>query len=464
MGTASISIVKKSGIWQRVQSRVSLRQLKWVAIVGPALFVFAFEYAVWALYPELLSWPGRLVMAAFILIVYLFFFGVVFSTVQEMQLRLERQNRELLALQRATADIHGELSLTTILEKVVEQARHLLDAAYGAVTVVDENGRLLEFHHGGLDEERVRAIGDPPKGRGLLGVVLHDGQRLRLSDIRQDPRSVGLPDRHPDMRSLLAVPIVCKGPFRGNLYVSEKRNVSVFTDEDEESLARFAVQAALAIDSADLHQKLRSLAIAEERARIAREMHDGMAQVLAYVNTKAQAAGEHLRRGRFDKAAHQLDELSGAAREVYTEVREGILALRTAPTPGQSMPKALLNFVNRWQEQAGIEVDASIDLSIDLPPAVELQLLRVVQEALSNVRKHSGAKSVMVHMRRKESTVEALVSDDGIGFDPAALHRTGRPRFGLAIMRERAESVGGQLMIDSEPGLGTKVQFRVSGL
>lgn len=456
--------MNESGVWQRVRSRVSLQQLKWVAIVGPALFVVAFEYAVWALYPELLSWPGRLLIAAFILIVYLFFFGAVFSAVRAMQERLERQNRELLALQRATVDIHGELSLDAILEKVVEQARMLLDASFGAVTVVDESGRLLEFHHGGLDEETVQAIGDPPKGRGLLGVALHDGQHLRVADIRQDPRSVGLPEHHPEMKSLLAVPILCKGPFKGNLYVSEKRGVSVFTSEDEESLTRFAVQAALAIDSSDLHQKLRSLAIAEERARIAREMHDGMAQVLAYVNTKAQAAGEHLRRGRFDKAAHQLDELSGAAREVYTEVREGILALRTAPSPGQSMPKALLDFVNRWQEQAGIDVQANIDVSIDLPPAVELQLLRVVQEALSNVRKHSGAKSVIVQMRRQGSTVEALVSDDGSGFDPAALHRTGRPRFGLAIMRERAESVGGQLTIDSEPGLGTSVQIQVSGL
>lgn len=400
-------------------------------------------------------------MAAFTLFVFLFFFGAVFSTVRVMQERLERQNRELLALQRATVDIHGELSLDVILQKVVDQARQLLDAQYGAVSVIDEGGRLLEFHSGGIDEETARAIGEPPVGHGLLGVTLYEGERLRLEDLRHDPRSEGAPEHHPEMRSLLAVPIHCKSPFRGNLYVSEKRSVSVFSAEDEETLARFAIQAALAIDSAHLHQQLRSLAIAEERARIAREMHDGMAQVLAYVNTKAQAAEEHLRRGRFDRAADQLKELSGAAREVYTEVREGILALRTAPGPGESMPKALLAFVHRWEEQSGVEVSARVDERIDLPPAVELQLLRVIQEALSNVRKHSGSKRVELVMQRRETSVEAMVRDEGMGFDPEALDRRGRPRFGLAIMRERAESVGGQLNIDSEPGNGTTVRIRV---
>jgi signal transduction histidine kinase len=423
--------------------------------------VAAFEYAVWELYPELLSWPGRVVMAAFTLFVFLFFFGAVFSTVRVMQDRLERQNRELLALQRATIDIHGELSLDVILQKVVDQARHLLNARYGAVTVIDDTGRLLEFHSGGIDEATERAIGEPPVGHGLLGVTLYEGQRLRLADLRRDPRSQGSPEHHPEMRSLLAVPIECKSPFRGNLYVSEKSVVSVFSVEDEETLARFAIQAALAIDSAHLHQQLRSLAIAEERARIAREMHDGMAQVLAYVNTKAQAAEEHLRRGRFDRAADQLKELSGAAREVYTEVREGILALRTTPAPGESMPKALMAFVHRWEEQSGVKVNAEVDEAIDLSPAVELQLLRVIQEALSNVRKHSGAKRVELVMQRLDTSVEAMVQDEGRGFDPEALDRRGRPRFGLAIMHERAESVGGELNIDSEPGNGTTVRIRV---
>jgi len=444
-----------------MRSRVSLAQLKWIAILGPAFFVAAFEYAVWALYPQLLSWPGRLLMAAFTLLVFLFFFGAVFSAVGAMHQRLERQNRELLALHQATVDIHGELGLEAILHQVVEQARHLLDARYGAVTVIDEADRLLEFRHSGMDEETAEAIGDPPVGHGLLGVVLLGGERLRLVDLQRDPRSCGFPEHHPEMHSLLAVPILCKSPFRGNLYVSEKRGVSVFSSEDEETLVRFAAQAALAIDSAHLHEQLRSLAVAEERARIAREMHDGMAQVLAYVNTKAQAAEEHLRRGRLDRAAHQLEELSGAAREVYTEVREGILALRTSPGPGQSMPKALMAFVERWQEQAGVKVHARIDERIDLQPAVEIQLLRVVQEALSNVRKHSGAKFVELVMKRDGTLVEALVRDDGNGFDPEATERRGRPRFGLSIMRERVESVGGQFTIDTGLGRGTTVQVRV---
>ena len=119
------------------------------------------------------------------------------------------------------------------------------------------------------------------------------------------------------MRSLLAVPIQCKGPFRGNLYLSERTDGAPFSREDEETLARFAVQAAVAIDNAHLHRRVRDLAASEERLRLAHEMHDGLAQVLAYVNTKAQAVQGFLRHGKSQEASDQLNQLAAAAREVY---------------------------------------------------------------------------------------------------------------------------------------------------
>src|SRR5205085_10753222 len=123
-------------------------------------------------------------------------------------------------------------------------------------------------------------------------------------------RSEGFPPNHPPMRSLLAVPITCKGPFVGNLYLSEKEGGEVFTPGDEESLERFAVQAAIAIDNAHLHRQVDALAIAQERIRIVHEMHDGIAQVLGYVNTKVQAATEYLRREKTDEGLAQLRALA----------------------------------------------------------------------------------------------------------------------------------------------------------
>lgn len=435
----------------------SLRQLKWLAILTPILFVGAIELAVYLVHPELLSWPGRFVIAGVVLIGLIFFYGLVFDLLGRMQARLERQNRELEALHGAAIDIYGELALDTVLEKVVSQARHLLDARYGAISVIDEQNRIEEFVTSGVSDERRRQIGDPPVGHGLLGVVLHRGQRLRIPDVASDPRSYGFPEHHPPMGSLLAVPITCKSPFRGNLYVADKTTADEFSPEDEETLVRFATEAAIAIDNADLHQRLRHLAVAEERALLAREMHDGMAQVLAYVNTKAQAVKRFLERGRTEQAAEQLDQLAAAAREVYTDVREGILALRSQPLEGRAFGEVLEEFVARWREQSGVEVELELEDDLEVPAGVELQLLRIIQEALSNVRKHSGAEEAAVTVRRDGDRIVAAVRDDGVGFDPELRRSSTGPRFGLAIMRERAEGVGGTMQLLSASGSGTVV-------
>jgi signal transduction histidine kinase len=436
----------------------SLRQLKWLAITVPILFVGTLEAVVYFMYPSLLSWPGRIVMAAVILVGLVFFYGGVFDVLGQMQSRLARQNRELEALHRAAIDIYGELALDTVLTKVVDQARQLLDARYGAVSVIDVDGAIQEFVTSGIDRHIEAQIGDPPVGRGLLGVVLHEGRHLRIEDTGKDPRRYGFPEHHPEMRSLLAVPIVCKGPFRGNLYVAEKTTQDEFSGEDEETLVRFATEASIAIDNAHLNSQLRHLAVAEERALLAREMHDGMAQVLAYVNTKAQAVRAYLRRQKVEEAGEQLDQLAAAAREVYTDVREGILALRSQPELGESFHDALSTFLDRWREQSGVTAELTMDPEIDIPSQVELQLLRIVQEALSNVRKHSGATMAYIELRRESDMIVAEVRDDGSGFDPTHRELAELPRFGLAIMRERAEGIGGSLELISSAGNGTRVR------
>jgi signal transduction histidine kinase len=289
-----------------------------------------------------------------------------------------------------------------------------------------------------------------------LGEVLKEGQRLRLRRLGGHPRSVGFPPHHPPMDSLLAVPVVGVSRYRGNLYLTEKRGAAEFTAEDEEALVRFATQAAIAIDNAHLHQQVRGLAAAEERLRIAHEMHDGLAQVLAYVNTKAQAVKEYLRSGSTAEADAQLDQLAGAAREVYTDVREAILGLRSTADPDTDLAEALRRYVESWQDQTGVQADLEVD-EVALPDGVELQLVRIVQEALANVRKHAQARRVEIRLARRGGTVRLSIADDGVGFAPAAPGRRDFPRFGLATMRERVESVGGRIELTSVPGEGTKI-------
>jgi nitrate/nitrite-specific signal transduction histidine kinase len=444
---------------------VSLRQLKWLTIVGPLVFLAIVDVArrtVEATSAQ--SWSGDALVGAIVLAAALMFSDTVFGRIERMQVSLARQNRELLALHEAGLDVAGELGLETVLQKVVDHATSLIGARYGALSVPNARGGIDAFLTSGITREERDLIGPEPVGHGLLAVVLQEGQTLRIVDLTRDSRSVGFPEHHPEMHSLLAVPIVSAGQILGNLYLTEKQDGREFTVEDEQTLERFATQAALAIENARLHRRVRDLAITEERERIAREMHDSLAQVLGYVITKAQAVQELLKRDQPEKAAAQVGQLSDAARAAYADVREGILALRTSVGTNRDFGAALQEYLERWKEQSGVA--ATLELQPTgghlegLSPLAELQLLRIIQEALSNVRKHADASSVRVRICNVGEGIEAVVADDGRGFDPSAPARDGhdqQPHFGLATMRERAESVGGTLAVQSSPGGGTRV-------
>src|SRR4029079_15623057 len=130
---------------------------------------------------------------------------------------------------------------------------------------------------------------------------------------------------------------------------------------------------------------------ARERLRIAHEMHDGLAQVLGYVNTKVQAADAYLDRGKLDAGRSQLRELQQAARQAYGDVRESILGLRTLPGSNRSLDVVLAEFLEQWEQQSGIRTKLDIDTALRLKTSVELQVVRIIQEALTNVRKHARA-------------------------------------------------------------------------
>jgi signal transduction histidine kinase len=448
---------------------VSLRQLKWTTIVAPLVFLALIDFLRRTVLPDLLqSWPGEILLAGLILFATLLFSETIFGRIERIQARVEQQYRELLALHEAGLAVAGELSLELVLQKVVDHARELIGARYGALSLPAPSGGIEAFITAGITPEQRALIGPPPVGHGLLAVVLQEGERLRLRDLTQDRRSVGFPEHHPPMHSLLAVPIISGGRILGNLYLAEKESAASFDVDDEQTLVRFATQAALAIENARLHQRVRDLAITEERERIAREMHDSLAQVLGYVNTKAQAVQELLKTGQIERAEGQVGQLGEAARAAYADVREGILGLRTSLGPGRGLLDALREYLERWQEQSSVRAQLTIEppgASLSgLSPGAELQLLRIVQEALANVRKHATATRVRVCLTDAPDQVEAVVEDDGRGFAVSERSRADEragPHFGLSTMRERAESVGGVLEVVSSPGKGTRVTVRV---
>jgi signal transduction histidine kinase len=439
---------------------MTLRRLKLLAILLPIAGVIVLEVVRFVAI-GVVSWEKRLLLDAVYMAVIVVFAVVIFRFIEQMQHRLERQNAELLALHEAGLDVSGALSLEVVLKRVVEQARSLVGAQYGALSVVNQEGQILSFITSGISPSQRAAIGPPPTGHGLLRVVLEEGAHLRIRDLTKDPRSHGFPPNHPPMRSLLAVPVPCKGPFRGNLYLTEKTGGTEFEVSDQQTLERFAVQAALAIDNAHLHEQVADLAIAQERTRIAHEMHDGLAQVLGYVNTKVQAAESYMRREKREEASAQLRELATAARQAYSDVRESIVSLRTLPGERQTLEEALRQFIERWQEMSGVAVTFTYEVGLPLRASHELQLIRIVQESLTNIRKHARAAHATIEIRRSGNRLVASVRDDGIGFDANTRARTEFPRFGLSTMSERAGSIGGTLRIDSRPGSGTVVHFEM---
>jgi len=161
----------------------------------------------------------------------------------------------LRALFDASLALTSELSLESLLQRLVETAAALTGARYAALGVIDETGMALEqFVTTGIDGETHAAIGDLPRGRGILGVLIHDAVPLRLHELGEDPRSVGFPPAHPPMHTFLGVPVMLRGVAYGNLYLTEKESGEDFSDEDEELVTLLAAQAAVAIENARLYE------------------------------------------------------------------------------------------------------------------------------------------------------------------------------------------------------------------
>jgi signal transduction histidine kinase len=180
----------------------------------------------------------------------------------------QTEQERLRAVLEAAISVTSELSIDAVLKRIVEAATELTGAQYAALGVIDRAGTALErFVTTGLDEEAIEAIGELPRGRGILGVLIQDAQPLRLAKIGDDPRSVGFPPNHPPMNTFLGVPILLRGVAYGNLYLTEKSGGDEFTDADQEIVQLLAAQAAVAIENARLYEsatrwldQLRSLA------------------------------------------------------------------------------------------------------------------------------------------------------------------------------------------------------------
>jgi signal transduction histidine kinase len=257
----------------------------------------------------------------------------------------------------------------------------------------------------------------------------------------------------------LQVPIWSLDERVGDLWVG-RRTGPDFIQRDRQYLLTLAGLTSIAIAAARAREHEAHVAILAERDRIARELHDSLAQVLGstHLRLRAQLARPELSDRPAVRA--ELEDLATVAEDAYHDVREAILGLREASRP-RGLIEALHAYLERYGVQSGIrtELETSVDGEPDLPTKAEIQVIRVIQEALTNVRKHARASTVRVrvHASADGGVVTIVVEDDGRGFEPdeVTVHRDGG--FGLQTMRERMELAGGSVRVDSAPGRGTRV-------
>jgi signal transduction histidine kinase len=359
------------------------------------------------------------------------------------------------ALVQAGIAITSELSLDAVLQKLVLIAAELTDARYSALGVIDRSGHELErFVTCGIDPATRATIGDLPRGRGILGVLIADARPLRLDDLSADPRSVGFPPNHPPMKSFLGVPVMTRGVAYGNLYLAEKQPSGPFSEEDEEIVTLLAAQAAVAIENAGSVQRdaLRRAVQAQEaeRRRLARELHDETGQALTSMLLGLAA----VERAETADAAHAA---AGELRELVVgtlqNVRRLAVELRPSALDDFGLEPALRRLGQTVRESAALDVQVETRLGADrLLPEVETAVYRIVQEALTNVVKHAAAERVSIVVTRKPERLVLIIEDDGSGFDPVAGPGEG---LGLLGMRERVQLLDGSLTIDAARGSGT---------
>jgi signal transduction histidine kinase len=362
--------------------------------------------------------------------------------------------KQMEALNQAALALAGDLDLDSVLQRILRTARKLAGARYGALGVPDGKGGFDRFITVGISERLARLIGDLPRFHGVLGVLLRDGKSIRVADLRRHPDFSWYPEHHPEMKEFLGVPIRHRGDTLGEIYLSGNP-AGKFSARDQRIVEILASHAGVAIATAGLYSRGQSLAIMEERQRVARELHDAVSQTLFSMMYAARAAALSAPDDP-TAAGTALSLLADQSAAALSEMRGLVYALRPKSLERDGLAATLTDLATGLQRAHQADIEVRVQGKPVLAFDQELALLRIAQEAMQNALKHAGGAPIVVVLRHRKAGTELVVSDSGPGFDTEELPRTLRT-MGLITMRERAADIHASLSISSGDG-GTEIR------
>ncbi|MDH3944626.1 MAG: GAF domain-containing sensor histidine kinase [Anaerolineae bacterium] len=446
---------------------MSKKYMRWLSVIAPVLFWVSVFVASGYLYGEHHTWQEIAFTSVSIMIGAVLFTYWVFGYVDQREGEIKRRAEQLESLNTASLALTTELDIGLVLQKVVDLSRELGQARYGALGVLSDDGEYFEqFISSGIPPDKLEMLRQPPQNQGLLGTMVNEGRSLRINNIKQHDLAVGFPEGHPHMRTLLGVPIKSKGEIIGDLYLADKISsehphlVLDFDDIDQKILEMFATQAAIAIENATLYRQVQELVVLRERERFGMDLHDGIIQSIYAVGLML----EDIQRRVTSDPENSQDRITNAIsglNDVISDLRNYILDLRPQRFRGKNLSQGLEELARSLRLNTLIAVNLETDgINPEIfNPEQTVEVLHVAQEAITNIRKHARASQVDISLEVVDGAVRLLIEDNGRSIKKADIEQsTGS---GLHNMRERANSLGGKILVEKRPLGGTRVDLSV---
>lgn len=382
--------------------------------------------------------------------------------VAERTREIERRQHVAEGLRDVVTLLNSNQPLDDILDSIVAQAGRLLEPDAVAIYRLDQEAQWLTVQSAyGLTREFVDAV-QVPVGAGAVGRAVQERQAVTISDVLLSLKDIeGVDQWNAQQRAhisrliaryhaVLAVPLIVKGARYGGLSLYY-RDPRTFSDDEVDLTATFGDQAALAIENARLRSEAEKAAMAAERSRLARDLHDAVTQTLFSASLIAEVLPRLWDRDP-EQGRSRLEELRQLTRGALAEMRTLLLELRPAALTEAPLGDLVRQLTEAMTGRARIPVNYSRNGECAPPPAVQIAFYRITQEALNNIVRHAGAETVDVELHCDANRVALHVTDDGRGFEPESVSSQ---HLGVSIMRERASAIGADLTIESELGQGT---------